>query len=59
MTNANQFKMPLLMPATQAAHIIQKGLMKNRARIALPVPDVRHGPADGRIAARFAGMDGE
>ena len=36
MTDANQFPMPFIMPADRAARIIQKGLARNRARIAFP-----------------------
>jgi len=39
-TDANTFKMPFLMPADRAAHIIQKGLTANRGRIAFPWPMV-------------------
>lgn len=38
MTDANDFKMPFLMDTTRAAHIIAKGLEKNRSRIAFPWP---------------------
>lgn len=38
MTNVNPFPMPFLMDADRAAWIIQKGLAKNRARIAFPWP---------------------
>lgn len=37
LTDANTFKMPLLMPAEKAARIILKGLLKNKAVIAFPV----------------------
>jgi short-subunit dehydrogenase len=36
MTQANDFHMPLLMPAERAARIIIRGLERNRARIAFP-----------------------
>jgi short-subunit dehydrogenase len=36
MTQANDFHMPLLMPADRAARIIIRGLERNRARIAFP-----------------------
>ena len=36
MTAVNQFPMPLLMSAEKAAGIIQRGLARNRARIAFP-----------------------
>lgn len=39
-TDANTFKMPLLMPAERAARIISKGLARNRGRIAFPWPTV-------------------
>lgn len=35
-TDANDFPMPLLMPADKAARIIRRGLERNRARIAFP-----------------------
>lgn len=38
MTDANDFKMPFLMPAERAAGIIQRGLARNKARIAFPWP---------------------
>src|SRR4029453_5777711 len=38
MTPRNKFRMPMLMPAEQAAAIIQRGLARNRARIAFPFP---------------------
>jgi short-subunit dehydrogenase len=38
MTAQNRFRMPLLMPAERAATIIQRGLARNRARIAFPLP---------------------
>lgn len=37
-TDANTFKMPMLMDAEKAAHIIKTGLEKNKARIAFPFP---------------------
>ncbi len=36
MTDVNKFFMPLIMPASQAAQIIKKGLGQNRPRIAFP-----------------------
>ncbi len=36
MTDVNHFPMPLIIPVNRAAGIIQKGLAKNRARIAFP-----------------------
>jgi short-subunit dehydrogenase len=36
MTDANDFPMPFLMPATRAAQIVRRGLEANRARIAFP-----------------------
>jgi short-subunit dehydrogenase len=38
MTDANDFRMPFLMPADKAAAIIQRGLAADRARIAFPFP---------------------
>ncbi len=38
MTAANDFTMPLLMPAARAARIIRRGLARNRGRIAFPWP---------------------
>ncbi len=38
MTAANDFTMPLLMPAERAARIIRRGLARNRGRIAFPWP---------------------
>ena len=38
MTAANEFPMPMLMPAEKAAQIIRRGLARNRARIAFPLP---------------------
>lgn len=38
MTAANDFPMPLLMPADRAAAIIRRGLARNKARIAFPWP---------------------
>ena len=38
MTAANDFSMPMLMPAERAARIIRRGLARNRARIAFPWP---------------------
>lgn len=38
MTDVNDFAMPFLMPAERAAHIIQRGLAADRARIAFPFP---------------------
>jgi short-subunit dehydrogenase len=38
MTAANDFPMPFLMSAERAARIIQRGLQRNRARIAFPWP---------------------
>lgn len=40
MTDVNQFPMPFLMSAQKAAGIIQRGLRKNRGRIAFPLPMV-------------------
>lgn len=37
MTDANDFSMPLIVPAEKAAHIIIAGLEKNRGRIAFPL----------------------
>lgn len=37
-TDTNDFKMPFKMSALQAAKIIQKGLAKNKGRIAFPMP---------------------
>lgn len=37
-TDANTFKMPMLMPADRAATIIIRGLQRNRGRIAFPWP---------------------
>lgn len=39
-TDANNFTMPLLMPADRAARIISQGLARNRGRIAFPWPTV-------------------
>lgn len=39
-TDANQFHMPMLMPADKAAAIIAKGLARNKGRIAFPWPMV-------------------
>ena len=38
MTRVNRFRMPLLMDADRAAHIIRRGLARDRARIAFPWP---------------------
>jgi short-subunit dehydrogenase len=38
MTAQNKFPMPMLMPTERAAAIIQRGLARNRARIAFPFP---------------------
>ncbi|MBM3601795.1 MAG: SDR family NAD(P)-dependent oxidoreductase [Alphaproteobacteria bacterium] len=38
MTAANRFPMPFLMDADRAARIIRRGLERNRARIAFPLP---------------------
>ena len=38
MTSDNPFPMPMLMPADRAARIIRRGLAKDRARIAFPLP---------------------
>ncbi len=38
MTDANRFRMPLLMTAERAARIIRRGLAKGRGRIAFPGP---------------------
>ena len=38
MTRVNRFRMPLLMDADRAAHIIRRGLAHDRARIAFPWP---------------------
>ncbi len=38
MTAVNPFKMPFLMEADRAARIIKRGLARNRARIAFPLP---------------------
>jgi short-subunit dehydrogenase len=38
MTSGNSYPMPMLMPAEQAARIIRRGLAKERARIAFPLP---------------------
>jgi len=38
MTEANDFSMPFLMEAEDAAAIIRRGLARNRARIAFPFP---------------------
>jgi len=38
LTDVNDFNMPFLMSAEDAARCIQKGLEKNRARIAFPLP---------------------
>lgn len=40
MTAANAFPMPFLMPSDRAARIIQRGLTRNRGRIAFPWPTV-------------------
>lgn len=37
-TAANRFHMPLLLDADRAAHIIRRGLARNRSRIAFPFP---------------------
>jgi short-subunit dehydrogenase len=37
MTDVNDFRMPLMMPADKAARIIHRGLARNRARIAFPL----------------------
>jgi len=37
-TDANRFRMPLLMDADRAARIIRRGLERNKARIAFPFP---------------------
>jgi len=36
MTEANEFAMPLMMPPAKAAHIIARGLARNKARISFP-----------------------
>ncbi len=38
MTAVNRFRMPLLMSAERAAAVIARGLARNRARIAFPLP---------------------
>ncbi|MSP81690.1 MAG: SDR family NAD(P)-dependent oxidoreductase [Alphaproteobacteria bacterium] len=38
MTRVNRFPMPLLMDAERAAHIIRRGLARDRPRIAFPFP---------------------
>jgi short-subunit dehydrogenase len=38
MTAQNKFPMPMLMPTERAVAIIQRGLARNRARIAFPFP---------------------
>jgi len=38
MTDVNRFKMPFLMSAEKAARHIQKGLLRNRPRLAFPFP---------------------
>ena len=38
MTDANNFRMPFLMPAERAAAIVRRGLETNRGRIAFPRP---------------------
>lgn len=38
MTDANDFPMPMLMDADEAARIIARGLARDRARIAFPLP---------------------
>ncbi len=38
MTEVNKFPMPMLMEADKAAHIIRRGLARNRGRIAFPGP---------------------
>ena len=38
MTDVNQFHMPFLISANEAAEIIKNGLAKNKARIAFPLP---------------------
>ncbi|MGH6960682.1 MAG: SDR family NAD(P)-dependent oxidoreductase, partial [Dongiaceae bacterium] len=38
MTDANRFRMPLLMRTDKAAAVIARGLARNRARIAFPLP---------------------
>jgi len=38
MTAVNRFPMPLLMESEKAAHIIRRGLARNKARIAFPWP---------------------
>lgn len=38
MTDVNPFPMPFIMDAARAAHIIQKGLTQNQARISFPRP---------------------
>ena len=38
MTDANAFRMPLLMDADKAARIVRRGLARNKARIAFPWP---------------------
>jgi NADP-dependent 3-hydroxy acid dehydrogenase YdfG len=37
MTAVNRFRMPFLMEADEAAHLIKKGLARNRPRLAFPV----------------------
>ena len=38
MTAVNRFRMPFLMDADRAARIIEKGLARNKPRIAFPLP---------------------
>lgn len=40
MTGVNDYKMPFLMPADQAARLIARGLSRNHARICFPWPTV-------------------
>ncbi|WP_142848356.1 SDR family oxidoreductase [Telmatospirillum sp. J64-1] len=57
-TDANDFRMPLLMPADRAARIIRRGLEKNRARIAFPWPTAFAAWSAGAMPAALSDIIG-
>ncbi len=56
MTAANDFRMPLLMPANRAAAIIAKGLCNNRGRIAFPLKTYLVSGLIGILPPAFSSM---
>lgn len=55
MTAVNGYRMPLLMPTEKAAHMIARGLSKNRVRICFPWPTAFVAMVLGLLPPAFSG----